>query len=1036
MYGLLLESTRFYIRQKYGDQLWQLLCRHCDSGSVFTSHERYNDTLLPRLAEVCSAVLPCAQSKAAYMEFFGKCFVEFTANYGYSKVLTVYSRNFRDLLDSIDSLHEHLRFRFPVLQSPSFECKEESSQGLTLHYRSRRYGFMNYVIGQVKELALRYFKLEIDVKIIKEENQTVRLEKYHVVYRIIFDNSKFMPVFNERTFLKSDRKNIPLDLVFTISPFSFLVDKNLRIYRTGKDLNEYFGENMAGKYLHNVFVVRRPPINLTWEELIYHERVIFELIAKQSSNMSLFENADLQDISSMLEEHDIVSRLMTKAKSHGMKNLKSRALGSSPSHRVEATSDFDGYSDKKKGGVTLKFGPVMPNRKKTCNLQDDTVISDEFHQTHSSTCVNINANGGFAEVAGDTFTTAKKWTSSACPFECMSPRVNEKRLCSSHSSSVGFEDVHADMELDDGNNQGMDEHTFLHPRQDSDEVSLNKSNVFKNTAVAISSWQNYKCVAHSERPTNRVIIADNANGLAYNSNNTKNDVVHEEENNAPKLLSMLRSVKDMVMEFSMIRRIRSSFKGTCNAVACDSNNRPMGANGVILDKAQSSQKNSNHTSSDGRYAGSNSGLSPPSEAREGSNGGSRRYSFLHENESTRTEVEEEEVKSAEDIGKHYPPRANSTIMLVEEEKTKVDDNQQQWREEKQRRDRHHIQKPRRCQIRKWLKRQQYKPLHLRGQMRHVKQWDMILFIGTPLIGNLEDLRSSGLYLSDLGMHDNSRLHSMQGTQRPSEIEFAWDREKLKSKMLREATRKLEKEKTRTEWLLYSMMPREIAERMKNGERELTTCETFDNVTILFGNIHNFAEICNKVSAMKVIQLVSELFSLFDILSENHRVYKFETISSGVYMLVSGAPVKIEDHAHEMALMATHMLEEVRSLQNPLSEDKPLEFQIGIHSGPVVAGVIGQTTLQYCLFGNTVNISSRMQSTGQPMRIHLSKVTNRELEGTDMKTEYRGQMPIKGVGILDTYWLIGPDDVNSMNNDSAYASPKRITKRDQFNQLQS
>ncbi len=268
MYGLLLESVRFHIKQSYGEKTWESLCRYCElTNSVFSSRELYNENLMPKLAEACSALLPCGQPTSAYMEYFGKCFVEFTGNFGYSKVLKVYSRNFRDLLDSIDSLHEHLRFGFPKLQSPSFECKEESSNGLTLHYRSRRYGFKNYVIGQVKDLAMRYFNLNINVEILKEENLVKHgSKKYHVVYRIIFDNSTFMPVFNERNFL-GHKRAVPIDLIFRISPFSFLIDKDLKIFRAAKDLNQYFGENMAGKYLQDVFIVRRPPTDLTWDEV-------------------------------------------------------------------------------------------------------------------------------------------------------------------------------------------------------------------------------------------------------------------------------------------------------------------------------------------------------------------------------------------------------------------------------------------------------------------------------------------------------------------------------------------------------------------------------------------------------------------------------------------------------------------------------------------------------------------------------------------------------------------------------------------------
>ncbi len=269
MYGFLLESVRFAIRRSHGDELWESLCRNCElSDTTFTLSELYSDALIPKLADSCSTLLPCGQTSAAYMEYFGKCFVEFTSNFGYSKVLKAYGRNFRDLLDGIDSLHEHLRFGFPKLQSPSFECKEESSSGLTLHYRSRRHGYKSYVIGQVKDTAWRYFKLKIDVKILYEENLSMQkgARKYHIVFRIIFDNARFMPVLRDSRFF-GQKVAVPVDLVFSISPFSFLIDKDLRIFRASSDLNHYFGDDMAGKKFLDVFIVRRPPTNITWEEV-------------------------------------------------------------------------------------------------------------------------------------------------------------------------------------------------------------------------------------------------------------------------------------------------------------------------------------------------------------------------------------------------------------------------------------------------------------------------------------------------------------------------------------------------------------------------------------------------------------------------------------------------------------------------------------------------------------------------------------------------------------------------------------------------
>ena len=268
MYGLLLESVRFHMKQKYGQEAWEKICRQCGlKNASFTTANSYSDTIMPKLSEACAKVLPCGRQSDSYMEYFGNCFVNFTNTLGYSTVLKVYSRSFRDFLDNIDSLHEHLRFEFPRLQSPSFECTDESTSGLTLHYRSRRYGYKDYVIGQVKEIAKMYFNIEIEVIVLDEADivTSFGVRRCHITYRVIFDNSSFKPLVTQHRYLNS--LSVPVDLVFNISPFSFLINKDLEIFRASNDLNQYFGENMAGKKILRVFTVRRPPIELTWESV-------------------------------------------------------------------------------------------------------------------------------------------------------------------------------------------------------------------------------------------------------------------------------------------------------------------------------------------------------------------------------------------------------------------------------------------------------------------------------------------------------------------------------------------------------------------------------------------------------------------------------------------------------------------------------------------------------------------------------------------------------------------------------------------------
>ena len=268
MYGLLLESIRFNIIEKYGQEVWEKICEHSGLwNSSFTTGNNYSDAIMPKISEACAQVLPCRCPPNSYMEYFGSCFVEFTSTLGYSSVLKVYSRSFRDFLDSIDGLHEHLRFEYPRLQSPSFECTEESTTGLTLHYRSKRYGYKNYVIGQVKEIAKLYFNIEIEVKALDEADimMSPGTRRCHITYRVIFDNNSFTPLVKDYRYLNS--VSVPIDLIFKISPFSFLINRDLEIFRASNDLNQYFGENMAGKKILRVFTLRRPPVEFTWDSV-------------------------------------------------------------------------------------------------------------------------------------------------------------------------------------------------------------------------------------------------------------------------------------------------------------------------------------------------------------------------------------------------------------------------------------------------------------------------------------------------------------------------------------------------------------------------------------------------------------------------------------------------------------------------------------------------------------------------------------------------------------------------------------------------
>ncbi|CAG9804018.1 unnamed protein product [Chironomus riparius] len=292
-------------------------------------------------------------------------------------------------------------------------------------------------------------------------------------------------------------------------------------------------------------------------------------------------------------------------------------------------------------------------------------------------------------------------------------------------------------------------------------------------------------------------------------------------------------------------------------------------------------------------------------------------------------------------------------------------------------------------------------LRLKGQMIYMKDWRLIMFLGTPVMPKLSSLLSTGLYINDLSMHDFSRDILLAGTQQSVELKLALDQEQQKSKKLEESMRKLDEEMRRTDELLYQMIPKQVADRLRRGENPIDTCEMFDSVSILFSDVVTFTEICSRITPMEVVSMLNAMYSIFDTLTERNNVYKVETIGDA-YMVVSGAPEKEQNHAEKVCDMALDMIEAITDLEDP-STGQHLKIRVGVHSGAVVAGIVGLKMPRYCLFGDSVNTASRMESTSAAMKIHISQTTRNYLTD-NYKVSERGEIEVKGKGIMKTYWL--------------------------------
>ena len=220
---------------------------------------------------------------------------------------------------------------------------------------------------------------------------------------------------------------------------------------------------------------------------------------------------------------------------------------------------------------------------------------------------------------------------------------------------------------------------------------------------------------------------------------------------------------------------------------------------------------------------------------------------------------------------------------------------------------------------------------------------------------------------------------------------------------------------RAENLLLNILPGSIAERLKDSPQ--TIADQFQAASVLFADVVDFTPRSDGLTAAEVVGLLDRLFGEFDKLAEHHGLEKIKTIGDA-YMVASGVPDPRPDHARALALLALDMVAATRS--NGAVGDLDLVLRVGINSGPVVAGVIGRKRFLYDLWGDAVNTASRMESHGTPDRIQITRATY-ELLKDEFDCEYRGTVPVKGKGDMETWYLIGKRDLGDQPAERPTAS---------------
>ncbi|XP_068411743.1 guanylate cyclase soluble subunit alpha-2 isoform X1 [Eschrichtius robustus] len=292
-----------------------------------------------------------------------------------------------------------------------------------------------------------------------------------------------------------------------------------------------------------------------------------------------------------------------------------------------------------------------------------------------------------------------------------------------------------------------------------------------------------------------------------------------------------------------------------------------------------------------------------------------------------------------------------------------------------------------------------KVMEVKGQMIHVSESNSVLFLGSPCVDKLDELMGRGLHLSDIPIHDATRDVILVGEQAKAQDGLKKRMDKLKATLER-THQALEEEKKKTVDLLYSIFPGDVAQQLWQGQQ--VQARKFDDVTMLFSDIVGFTAICAQCTPMQVISMLNELYTRFDHQCGFLDIYKVETIGDA-YCVAAGLHRKSLCHAKPIALMALKMMELSEEVLTP--DGRPIQvsfstvlfsfptsiqqcldrcysrmelgtgrMRIGIHSGSVLAGVVGVRMPRYCLFGNNVTLASKFESGSHPRRINVSPTT--------------------------------------------------------------
>jgi class 3 adenylate cyclase len=286
---------------------------------------------------------------------------------------------------------------------------------------------------------------------------------------------------------------------------------------------------------------------------------------------------------------------------------------------------------------------------------------------------------------------------------------------------------------------------------------------------------------------------------------------------------------------------------------------------------------------------------------------------------------------------------------------------------------------------------------LLGVLAIVMAGGISYLVARHLSSRINDLLNASRQISE-GSFSEVQLHDKYN----DEVGQLYNQFGEMSNQLEDAWNQIEEEKQRSEDLLFNLLPREVTKRIKKGEE---IADFYEDVTVLFADIVGFTEISQEHPVEEIVSLLDDLFTSFDGFVEEYGLEKIKTIGDE-YFVVAGAPEPIEKNAFQCARFAFKIQDFLEEFETP--GGNRLQLRIGMNTGPIMGGIIGKEKFMYDVWGDTVNLASRMESNGKPGKIHVTDITRKKIleQDTDNYFQFsrKGTYSVKGGSEIDTFFL--------------------------------